>query len=986
MTSNNYYGFAHGGNTYGSGYLSTPNVAQAGFGHGPVASSYTATQRASSYDQGFATTGATMAANYGYARPQVGHSRSFFQAPAAVAYTQDANQYSAANATTTMYPYTASSTSYTNTYNSVVTNYAASALYSQQSTVAQHDNTSTAAYPSNKQGNWNFKKTLKTNKMKTAPKVQQLHYCEVCKISCAGPQTYKEHLDGQRHKKKEAQMKTGAAITPNKRGQPVGVSLRCGLCDVTCTGNDAYAAHIRGSKHQKVLKLHTRLGKPIPSSDPVVLSQKSGLNKTSEVSIPQMPATTGKIKVLGTPKINFLSGGRLHTTSSASENEPQPLQEDSMPQETTFQPMPPPSTPSAVSSQFESTSSLNSSYIASAESNLMDQDKNDSQPVGQDYVEEIKSDDSKAVSFHCKLCDCRFNDPNAKEMHLKGRRHRLQYKKKVDPNLVVDIKPSLKQRKIQETKDRRYFHNKQRDHYWNDGWYPPPNRGGGVGVGVGGGGYGYDNRHMPPPPPPPHMMPLSGFSGPVGPGPMMGPAPFRGRSGHSGGSWDDNHLIQKHSEICPSESELDEIHHVVMVTERALAGVYDKLSKEDSQAAMNEVIKKEFREEISNLPGDQTTTSSESVTNNTMNQETAGTDENPENSKQLDDNLSYNKAEKTTNGQNSETNEKNDDVQSNRMLRGLMRIGPLAKNLLLSGDREVDLVIVCSDKPTVQLVQRVVEHLPKQLEEVNPSDKFEIQVKLAEAMISVMSTSEPQITVNVSFTSPSIRDNSVSDGAPAEMVKEPKQMLDRQKCLNALAALRHAKWYQARVANLHPCPMTIRLIRDLCRRLPTWSKLDLWAVELLCERVISSAGEQLNPGEAFRHVLEAIASGLLLPGGAGLMDPCEKEPTDALANLTRQEREDITSSAQHALRLIAFRQIHKILGVEPMQPRPRKRRLDSGTEESNAQEGDNDNKKDKKETTWTEEDGLSSVNDENSQKLPKTEPTNENSSDTTSTI
>ncbi len=31
----------------------------------------------------------------------------------------------------------------------------------------------------------------------------QVFYCEVCKISCAGPQTYKEHLDGQKHKKRE---------------------------------------------------------------------------------------------------------------------------------------------------------------------------------------------------------------------------------------------------------------------------------------------------------------------------------------------------------------------------------------------------------------------------------------------------------------------------------------------------------------------------------------------------------------------------------------------------------------------------------------------------------------------------------------------------------------------------------------------------------------------------------------------------------------
>lgn len=59
------------------------------------------------------------------------------------------------------------------------------------------------------------------------------------------------------------------------------------------------------------------------------------------------------------------------------------------------------------------------------------------------------------ISFNCKLCECRFNDPNAKEMHMKGRRHRLQYKKKVNPDLVVDVKPSLRQRKMQEEKMRR---------------------------------------------------------------------------------------------------------------------------------------------------------------------------------------------------------------------------------------------------------------------------------------------------------------------------------------------------------------------------------------------------------------------------------------------------------------------------------------------------------------------------------------------------
>lgn len=36
----------------------------------------------------------------------------------------------------------------------------------------------------------------------------------------------------------------------------------------------------------------------------------------------------------------------------------------------------------------------------------------------------------------------------------------------------------------------------------------------------------------------------------------------------------------------------------------------------------------------------------------------------------------------------------------------------------------------------------------------------------------------------------------------------------------------------------------------------------------------------------------------LPPGGPGLHDPCEKEPTNTLASMTDQQAEDITFSAQ----------------------------------------------------------------------------------------
>ena len=42
----------------------------------------------------------------------------------------------------------------------------------------------------------------------------------------------------------------------------------------------------------------------------------------------------------------------------------------------------------------------------------------------------MKSDVGKVIGYKCTLCDCRFNDVVARTAHVKGRRHRLNYKVK----------------------------------------------------------------------------------------------------------------------------------------------------------------------------------------------------------------------------------------------------------------------------------------------------------------------------------------------------------------------------------------------------------------------------------------------------------------------------------------------------------------------------------------------------------------------------
>lgn len=755
---------------------------------------------------------------------------------------------------------------------------------------------------------------------KQPPKPTQIHYCDVCKISCAGPQTYKEHLEGQKHKKKEAALKVSQGSNSNGSGGGVLArnaqnQLRCELCDVSCTGADAYAAHIRGAKHQKVVKLHTKLGKPIPSTEPSMITQTSSssssatgkttlssssttsslclsstssssssapylkaVNIMSGVTTTKNPLTSGLSaassaaagKKVSTPKINFVAGSKLQTTGKVEETK------DEMKSDTCK-----PATPSSASpdAKTDSCDSLSTSALISLQ--------NDVQPVGHDYVEEVRNDEGKVIRFHCKLCECSFNDPNAKEMHLKGRRHRLQYKKKVNPDLQVEVKPSIRARKIQEEKMRKQM---QKEEYWRrreeeERWRMEMRR------------YEedmywrrmeeeqhhWDERRR---------MPDGGYpQGPLGPPGLLGVRPgIPGLQPHGPmpprrpDSSDDRYIMTKHAAIYPCEDELQSIQKIVSITERALKLVSDIITDQEND---------------------------------------------------------------------KEEDKEKKEPAKDRLLKGVMRVGVLAKGLLLRGDKNVNLVLLCSEKPTESLLTCIVEHLPKQLTLVTP-DKYEVKSSIEEAAIFLTSCTEPKMQVTISLTSPVIREETGREGdVTSSMVKDPADVLDRQKCLDALAALRHAKWFQARANGLQSCVIIIRILRDLCQRVPTWSPFPGWAMELLVEKAINSASAPLSPGDALRRVFECISSGILLPGGPGLLDPCEKKPVDTLAPMGLQQREDITSSAQFALRLLAFRQIHKVLGMDPlpqMNPRfnirnSRKRRHDN-SDGTDSFEGEG--KKDKK--------------------------------------
>ncbi|XP_074543093.1 interleukin enhancer-binding factor 3-like isoform X2 [Halichoeres trimaculatus] len=259
------------------------------------------------------------------------------------------------------------------------------------------------------------------------------------------------------------------------------------------------------------------------------------------------------------------------------------------------------------------------------------------------------------------------------------------------------------------------------------------------------------------------------------------------------------------------------------------------------------------------------------------------------------------------------------------VLCGVMRVGLVAKGLLLKGDNDLELVLLCSNKPTCTLLKQVAEELTAQLETIS-AETYTVSQCPEDAAIFVTSSKEAVLTLKIHLTSPLMRkelENVADEKNETQTVNDPPDVLDRQKCLTALASLRHAKWFQAKVNNLTSAVVVIRIMRDLCNRVPTWMPLTGWALELLVEKAIGTSERPMGAGESLRRVLECIASGILTQDGPGVKDPCEKEAVDATAYLTVQQCEDITQSAQFALRLCAFGQMNKVLGIDykPVKPR-----------------------------------------------------------------
>ncbi|KAL7055015.1 hypothetical protein AAHC03_024259 [Spirometra sp. Aus1] len=691
-------------------------------------------------------------------------------------------------------------------------------------------------------------------------------YCELCKISCFGQACFDAHMVGQKHKKRASQQEAlkKLGIEPGSTGSGKLSELRCALCDVICTGADTYQAHLIGKQHQRTLRLHKALGKPVPECE---LPPKASTAPTSTED--RKPTES-----------------ELTEASGAAVPEKKPT-----------------STP--------------------AESPL----KAEEQSICDDCVELVTS--GHGLSFRCQLCNCFFTDLHAKDLHLKGKRHQTQLRKLQAPPLTPNserTRPQPWSRPAQLGPPSIQGLNGSAAIAWGPRL---PKMNGHRPTGVGGGvGVGYNDGFFIPP-----------YS--------FGSPSYFGPNGHMS-IGDLRYMHTKLRQVMPTDAETEMIRLAVTACESALKQINDaKKFAEEEQEALNATAIKEQKAEGQSSEEKQ-------------GEEAATTKPSPK---------------KVT--------------PPTPPFRGVFRVGALATGLLLSGDRKADLVLVCNRWPTTDDIVEIGGELEALVKEsrkqyvVTVSPQPEDGVLLVHfskgASAKPLSTEKTDdaaeghmsVILRIFFTSVRALQLAGKAKQPREAEGEcvpaghavPCQPtgswagIISALCIDALTEVRRAVWLQAVLSN-HPvaCVLVnvVRVVRNLMLNgIPDkWGQLSEYTLTILLERLScldmgptqpGSSAAPLNvrvqPPLLLRRLLEAFASGILLPGFQlySLMDPsCSSPPqylfhlppearralpeVDLLADLSLADRELITHTAQLSLRLLSFRQIYKVLGVEKFVP------------------------------------------------------------------